>query len=142
MRAGPHGLPLRVLPHQGRRGWGPLCPVPNGELGGWQGQGGGWEGLRSSSSAPLPHLFSYFFWLPTNPAAPLPQQPYFRLPSNEATQRWPPIPPPPLTPLSLVIPPPPGAQLPAAKQRSIAEELERTPGEVLKKLEDIRNKIL
>ena len=33
-------------------------------------------------------------------------------------------------------------QLTAAKQRSIAEELERTPGEVLKKLEDIRNKIL
>jgi len=32
--------------------------------------------------------------------------------------------------------------LPAAKQRSIAEELDRSPGEVLKKLEDIRNKIL
>uniref|UniRef100_A0A7R9Z712 DNA damage-binding protein 1 n=1 Tax=Chlamydomonas euryale TaxID=1486919 RepID=A0A7R9Z712_9CHLO len=32
--------------------------------------------------------------------------------------------------------------LPAAKQRAIAEELDRTPGEVLKKLEDIRNKIL
>jgi splicing factor 3B subunit 3 len=34
------------------------------------------------------------------------------------------------------------SQLPADKQRSIAEELDRTPGEVLKKLEDIRNKIL
>ena len=33
-------------------------------------------------------------------------------------------------------------QLTADKQRSIAEELDRTPGEVLKKLEDIRNKIL
>lgn len=32
--------------------------------------------------------------------------------------------------------------LPAAKQRAIAEQLDRTPGEVLKKLEDIRNKIL
>lgn len=32
--------------------------------------------------------------------------------------------------------------LPASKQRAIAEELDRTPGEVLKKLEDIRNKIL
>ena len=32
--------------------------------------------------------------------------------------------------------------LPAAKQRAIAAELERTPGEVLKKLEDVRNKIL
>jgi hypothetical protein len=29
-----------------------------------------------------------------------------------------------------------------AKQKSIAEELDRTPGEVLKKLEDIRNKIV
>uniref|UniRef100_A0A7S3VLT8 DNA damage-binding protein 1 n=1 Tax=Dunaliella tertiolecta TaxID=3047 RepID=A0A7S3VLT8_DUNTE len=37
------------------------------------------------------------------------------------------------------------AQYPSAlgaKQRSMAEELDRTPGEVLKKLEDIRNKIL
>lgn len=34
------------------------------------------------------------------------------------------------------------AQLPPEKQRSIAEELDRTPGEVLKKLEDIRNKLL
>jgi hypothetical protein len=34
------------------------------------------------------------------------------------------------------------SQLPVAKQRSIAEELERSCGEVLKKLEDIRNKIL
>ena len=33
-------------------------------------------------------------------------------------------------------------QLPPEKQRSIAEELDRTPGEVLKKLEDIRNKLL
>lgn len=32
--------------------------------------------------------------------------------------------------------------LPADKQQSIAAELERTPGEVLKKLEDMRNKIL
>ncbi|KAL6757649.1 hypothetical protein V8C86DRAFT_1626164 [Haematococcus lacustris] len=32
--------------------------------------------------------------------------------------------------------------VPNAKQRSIGEELTRTPGEVLKKLEDIRNKIL
>lgn len=32
--------------------------------------------------------------------------------------------------------------LPAAKQKQVAEELDRTPGEVLKKLEDIRNKIL
>lgn len=31
---------------------------------------------------------------------------------------------------------------PAAKQKTIAEELDRTGGEVLKKLEDIRNKIL
>ena len=33
------------------------------------------------------------------------------------------------------------SQLPAAKQKSIAEELERTPGEVLKKLEDLRNQV-
>jgi len=32
--------------------------------------------------------------------------------------------------------------LPYAKQQSIGEELDRTPGEVLKKLEDIRNRIL
>ena len=36
----------------------------------------------------------------------------------------------------------PVAQLPADKQRSIAEELDRSSGEVMKKLEDIRNKIL
>lgn len=36
----------------------------------------------------------------------------------------------------------PDLQLPAEKQRSIAEELDRSPGEVLKKLEDIRNKLL
>ncbi|KAK9824249.1 hypothetical protein WJX72_008915 [[Myrmecia] bisecta] len=34
------------------------------------------------------------------------------------------------------------SQMAPEKQRSIAEELDRTPGEVLKKLEDIRNKIL
>ena len=34
------------------------------------------------------------------------------------------------------------AALPADKQRSIAAELDRTPGEVLKKLEDVRNKVL
>lgn len=34
------------------------------------------------------------------------------------------------------------SQAPTAKQRGMAEELDRTPGEVLKKLEDIRNKIL
>jgi splicing factor 3B subunit 3 len=37
------------------------------------------------------------------------------------------------------------AQFPAmaaAKQQSVATELDRTPGEVLKKLEDMRNKIL
>ena len=33
-------------------------------------------------------------------------------------------------------------QMPADKQRAIAEELERTPGEVLKKLEDLRNALL
>ena len=33
-------------------------------------------------------------------------------------------------------------QVTAAKQRAIAEELDRPMGEVLKKLEDIRNKIL
>ena len=33
------------------------------------------------------------------------------------------------------------SQLPAAKQKHIADELERSPGEVLKKLEDIRNQI-
>jgi hypothetical protein len=32
--------------------------------------------------------------------------------------------------------------MPAAKQKAVAEELERAPGEVLKKLEDMRNKIL
>lgn len=32
--------------------------------------------------------------------------------------------------------------VPAAKQKAIGEELDRTPGEVLKKLEDMRNKIL
>jgi splicing factor 3B subunit 3 len=31
---------------------------------------------------------------------------------------------------------------PAAKQKAIAEEIDRTPGEVLKKLEDLRNKVL
>eukprot|EP00882_Tetradesmus_deserticola_P019580 GHRQ01021082.1.p3 GENE.GHRQ01021082.1~~GHRQ01021082.1.p3 ORF type:complete len:101 (-),score=44.10 GHRQ01021082.1:330-632(-) len=30
----------------------------------------------------------------------------------------------------------------AAKQQAVAAELDRTPGEVLKKLEDMRNKIL
>jgi splicing factor 3B subunit 3 len=30
----------------------------------------------------------------------------------------------------------------AETQRKIAEELDRTPGEVLKKLEDIRNRII
>lgn len=34
------------------------------------------------------------------------------------------------------------SMLPAEKQKAIAEELERTPGEVLKKLEVIRNSIL
>ena len=33
------------------------------------------------------------------------------------------------------------SQLPAQKQKQIADDLERTPGEVLKKLEDIRNQI-
>ena len=33
------------------------------------------------------------------------------------------------------------SQLPAQKQKQIAEDLERSPGEVLKKLEDIRNQI-
>ena len=33
-------------------------------------------------------------------------------------------------------------QMPLDKQRSIAEQLDRTPGEVLKKLEDLRNKLL
>mmetsp|Transcript_4234 Transcript_4234/g.6990 ORF Transcript_4234/g.6990 Transcript_4234/m.6990 type:complete len:1205 (-) Transcript_4234:464-4078(-) len=32
--------------------------------------------------------------------------------------------------------------MPAAKQRAVAEELERPPGEVLKKLEDVRNKVM
>jgi splicing factor 3B subunit 3 len=32
--------------------------------------------------------------------------------------------------------------LPADMQRKIADELDRTPGEILKKLEDIRNKII
>lgn len=34
------------------------------------------------------------------------------------------------------------AQMPAAKQKAVAAELERSTGEVLKKLEDVRNKIL
>ena len=34
------------------------------------------------------------------------------------------------------------SQMPADKQRAVAEELERTPGEVLKKLEDLRNALL
>jgi len=33
------------------------------------------------------------------------------------------------------------SQLPAAKQKSISDELERSPGEILKKLEDIRNQV-
>lgn len=33
------------------------------------------------------------------------------------------------------------SQLPAQKQKQIAEDLERSPGEVLKKLEDLRNQI-
>lgn len=33
-------------------------------------------------------------------------------------------------------------QLHPDKQKAIAEELDRNPGEVLKKIEDIRNKIL
>ena len=33
-------------------------------------------------------------------------------------------------------------QLPADKQRSVAEELDRSVGEVLKKLEDVRNRII
>jgi hypothetical protein len=32
--------------------------------------------------------------------------------------------------------------LPADMQRKIADELDRTPGEILKKLEDIRSKII
>jgi splicing factor 3B subunit 3 len=32
--------------------------------------------------------------------------------------------------------------LPADMQRKIADELDRTPGEIMKKLEDIRNKII
>ncbi len=41
-------------------------------------------------------------------------------------------------------PTPPGStlQLPPKKQTMIAEAMDRTPGEILKKLEDIRNKIL
>ena len=35
-----------------------------------------------------------------------------------------------------------GVQLPLDKQRSIAEELDRTPGECVKKLEELRNKLL
>ncbi len=34
------------------------------------------------------------------------------------------------------------SQLSADKQRAVATELDRTPGEVLKKLEDMRNKII
>jgi splicing factor 3B subunit 3 len=34
------------------------------------------------------------------------------------------------------------AALPPAKQQAIAAELDRSPGEVLKKLEDVRNKLL
>lgn len=33
-------------------------------------------------------------------------------------------------------------QLPADKQRAVGEELDRSPGEVLKKLEDMRNRII
>ena len=32
--------------------------------------------------------------------------------------------------------------LPPDLQRKIADELDRTPGEILKKLEDVRNKII
>jgi hypothetical protein len=38
--------------------------------------------------------------------------------------------------------PPPPLQIPVKKQQLIAEGMDRTTGEVLKKLEDIRNKIL
>jgi splicing factor 3B subunit 3 len=34
------------------------------------------------------------------------------------------------------------AALTSDKQRTIAEETDRTPGELLKKLEDMRNKVL
>jgi splicing factor 3B subunit 3 len=34
------------------------------------------------------------------------------------------------------------ASLPADKQKSVAEQLERTPGEVAKKLEDVRNRLM
>ena len=34
------------------------------------------------------------------------------------------------------------AQITPDKQKAIAEELDRNPGEVLKKLEDVRNRIL
>lgn len=33
------------------------------------------------------------------------------------------------------------SQLPSQKQKQIADDLERSPGEVLKKLEDLRNQI-
>lgn len=33
------------------------------------------------------------------------------------------------------------SQLPPNKQKSIAEELEKTPGEIYKKLEEIRNQV-
>jgi splicing factor 3B subunit 3 len=33
------------------------------------------------------------------------------------------------------------AQLPPNKQKSIADELEKSPGEILKKLEEIRNQV-
>lgn len=37
---------------------------------------------------------------------------------------------------------PRSSQIPAAKQKSIAESMESTVGQVLKKLEDIRNAII
>ena len=71
--------------------------------------------------------------------APLPPAPTHTCPQPLPA---PACPAPTTSPLSPRPPARPSPQLPSDKQRAIAEQLDRTPGEVLKKLEDIRNRVI
>lgn len=60
-----------------------------------------------------------------HPVPPRPPRPVCALPCSHARSRGNPC-----------------MQIPAKKQQIIAESMDRTPGEILKKLEDIRNRVL